>query len=74
MAVALRDFLLRSHGIAVKGLDRFDVSVTQDQFDHAGTALDGLTVRCGLKGFKYRAVLIDGFERHLESPQRAQML
>ena len=42
--VPLRDFRLRSYGVAVGALDRFEVSATADKFDAYGSPLSGLAV------------------------------
>ena len=52
--VQLRDFRLRSYGIAVGALDRIEVSATRDQFDVTGTALNGLSVAQHIYGLKVR--------------------
>jgi hypothetical protein len=53
-AVQLRDFRLRSYGVAVGALDRIEVSATKDQFDVTGTALNGLSVAQHIYGLKVR--------------------
>jgi hypothetical protein len=52
--VQLRDFRLRSFGMAVGALDRFEISAVQDQFDVKGTALNGLSVGEHVLGLKVR--------------------
>jgi len=53
-AIQLRDFRLRSYGVAVGALDRIEVSATRDQFDVTGTALNGLSVAQHIYGLKVR--------------------
>jgi hypothetical protein len=53
-AVQLRDFRLRSYGVAVGALDRIEVSATADKFDVTGTALNGLNVSQHIYGLKVR--------------------
>src|ERR1700738_1225322 len=53
-AVQLRDFRLRSYGVAVGVLDRIEVSATDDKFDVIGTALNGLSVSQHIYGLKVR--------------------
>ena len=53
-AVQLRDFRLRSYGVAVGALNRFEASATEDQFDATGTALNGLGVAQHIYGLKVR--------------------
>ena len=55
--VPLRNFQLRSYGVAVGALDRFEVSATSDKFQATGgTALDGLAVEQHIFGAKVRLV------------------
>jgi hypothetical protein len=53
-AVQLRDFRLRSYGVAVGALDRIEISATKDKFDVTGTALNGLSVSQHIFGLKVR--------------------
>jgi hypothetical protein len=53
-AVQVRDFRLRSYGIAVGALDRVEVSAASDTFDVTGTALNGLSVAQHVYGVKIR--------------------
>ncbi len=53
-AVQLRDFRLRSYGVAVGALDRIEVSAAADKFDVTGTALNGLSVSQHIYGLKVR--------------------
>jgi hypothetical protein len=53
-AVQLRDFRLRSYGVAVGALDRVEVSAAAQKFDITGTALDGLSVSQHVYGVKLR--------------------
>jgi Protein of unknown function (DUF3034) len=53
-AVQLRDFRLRSYGVAVGALDRIEVSAVSDTFDVTGTALNGLSVAQHVYGVKVR--------------------
>jgi hypothetical protein len=53
-AVQLRDFRLRSYGVAVGALDRVELSAADDKFDATGTALNGLSVSQHIFGLKVR--------------------
>ena len=53
-AVQLRDFRLRSYGVAVGALDRIELSAADDKFDATGTALNGLRVSQHIFGLKVR--------------------
>jgi hypothetical protein len=53
-AVQLRDFHLRSYGVAVGALDRVELSAADDKFDATGTALNGLSVSQHIFGLKVR--------------------
>src|ERR1700728_1360846 len=53
-AVQLRDFRLRSYGVAVGALDRIALSAADDKFDATGTALNGLSVSQHIFGLKVR--------------------
>jgi DUF3034 family protein len=70
-AVPLRDFRLSSYGVAVGGLDRFEVSATQDKFDATGTALDGLTVEQRIYGLKVRLTGDAVYDQDSWAPQTA---
>ncbi len=70
-AVLLRDFRLRSYGIAVGGLDRFEASMTQHKFDAVGTALDGLTVEQRIYGLKVRLTGDAIYDQNSWAPQTA---
>ena len=69
--VPLRDFRLSSYGVAVGGLDRFEVSATQDKFDATGTALDGLTVEQRIYGLKVRLTGDAVYDQDSWAPQTA---
>jgi hypothetical protein len=69
--VPLPDFRLRSYGIAVGGLDRFEVSATQDQFDVKGTALNGVTVEQRIYGLKVRLTGDAVYDQDSWAPQTA---
>jgi Protein of unknown function (DUF3034) len=70
-AVPLRDFRLSSYGVAVGGLDRFEVSATQDKFDATGTALDGLTVEQRIYGLKVKLTGDAIYDQDSWAPQTA---
>ncbi|GAC1331093.1 MAG: DUF3034 family protein [Steroidobacteraceae bacterium] len=70
-AVPLRDFRLRSYGIALGGLDRFEASMTQQKFDAMGTALDGLTVEQRIYGLKVRLTGDAIYDQNSWAPQAA---
>ena len=70
-AVRLRDYRFRSYGIAVGALDRFEASVTQDQFDAIGTAIDGLTVKQRIYGLKVRLTGDAIYDQDSWAPQTA---
>jgi hypothetical protein len=69
--VPLRDFRLRSYGIAVGALDRVEASVTQDQFAATGTALSGLTVEQRIYGLKVRLTGDAVYDQDSWAPQTA---
>jgi hypothetical protein len=69
--VPLRDFRFRSYGIAVGALDRVEASVTQDQFDAKGTALNGLTVKQRIFGVKVRLTGDAVYDQDSWAPQTA---
>ena len=52
--IQLKDFQLRTYGVAVGALDRFEVSYTRHEFDVTGTALDGLGTAQDIVGVKVR--------------------
>jgi hypothetical protein len=69
--VPLRDFRFSSYGVAMGALDRFEASVTQDQFDATGTAIDGLTVRQRIYGLKVRLTGDAVYDQDSWAPQTA---
>ncbi|MDP9064681.1 MAG: DUF3034 family protein [Pseudomonadota bacterium] len=70
-ALQLRDFRLRSYGVSVGILDRFEASVTTDRFDAIGTALDGLSVEQHIYGFKARLTGDAVYDQDSWAPQTA---
>lgn len=70
-AVQLRDFRLRSYGVAVGALDRFEASVTTDQFGAIGTALNGLGVEQHIYGMKVRLTGDAVYDQDSWAPQTA---
>ena len=70
-AVQLRDFRLRSYGVAVGALDRFEASVTTDQFGAIGTALNGLGVEQHIYGVKVRLTGDAVYDQDSWAPQTA---
>ena len=70
-AVPLRDFRFSSYGVAVGALDRIEASVTQDQFDATGTAIDGLTVKQRVYGLKVRLTGDAVYDQDSWAPQTA---
>jgi hypothetical protein len=52
--IQLKDFQLRTYGVAAGALDRFEISYTRQDFDVTGTALDGLGVTQDIVGVKVR--------------------
>jgi hypothetical protein len=52
--VPLRDFRLRSYGVSIGALDRFEVSAAADKFTAAGVPLSGLAVEQHVIGAKVR--------------------
>lgn len=69
--VPLRDFRLRSYGVALGGLDRFEVSVTKDKFQATGTPLDGLAVEQQIYGLKVRLTGDAIYDQDSWAPQTA---
>ena len=69
--VPLRDFRLRSYGVAVGALDRFEVSATADKFNATGTALDGLAVEQHVFGAKVRLTGDAVYDQDSWAPQTA---
>jgi hypothetical protein len=70
-AVQLRDFRLRSYGVAVGVLDRFEVSITTDEFGAIGTALNGLSVNQHIYGLKVRLTGDAVYDQDSWAPQTA---
>lgn len=70
-AVPLRDFRLRSYGVAVGGLDRVEASATQDKFHATGTALNGLTAEQRIYGLKIRLTGDAVYDQDSWAPQTA---
>ena len=54
--IQLKDFQLRTYGVAVGALDRVEVSYTRHEFNVTGTPLDGLGVSQDILGLKVRLV------------------
>jgi Protein of unknown function (DUF3034) len=52
--IQLKDFQLRTYGVAASALDRVEVSYTRHEFDVTGTALDGLGTAQDIIGVKVR--------------------
>ena len=52
--IQLKDFQLRTYGVAVGALDRVEVSYTRHEFNVTGTALDGLGVSQDILGIKIK--------------------
>jgi hypothetical protein len=69
--VPLRDFRLRSYGVALGGLDRFEVSVAKDKFQATGTPLDGLAVEQQIYGLKVRLTGDAVYDQDSWAPQTA---
>ena len=69
--VPLRDFRLRSYGVALGGLDRFEASVTKDKFQATGTPLDGLAVEQQIYGLKVRLTGDAIYDQDSWAPQTA---
>jgi hypothetical protein len=70
-AVQLRDFRLRSYGVAVGALDRIELSATRDVFDVTGTALNGLSVAQHIYGLKVRVYGDAVYDQDSWAPQTA---
>lgn len=69
--VPLRDFRLRSFGVAVGALDRIEASVTTDHFTAKGTPLSGLTVEQHIYGMKVRLTGDAVYDQDSWAPQTA---
>lgn len=54
--IQLKDFQLRTYGVAVGALDRVEVSYTRHEFNITGTPLDGLGVSQDIIGLKVKLV------------------
>jgi hypothetical protein len=52
--IQLKDFQLRTYGVAVGALDRVELSYARHEFDVTGTALDGLSVSQDIVGIKVK--------------------
>ena len=52
--IQLKDFQLRTYGVAVGALDRVELSYTRHEFNVTGTALDGLGVSQDILGIKIK--------------------
>ncbi len=52
--IQLKDFQLRTYGVAAGALDRVELSYTRHEFDVTGTALDGLGTAQDIIGVKVR--------------------
>jgi Protein of unknown function (DUF3034) len=70
-AVQLRDFRLRSYGVAVGALDRIEASAAADNFDVTGTALNGLSVSQHIYGLKVRVNGDAVYDQDSWAPQTA---
>jgi hypothetical protein len=69
--VWLKDFRLRSYGLAVGALDRIEVSAARDQFSAIGTALNGLTVEQQIYAVKVRLTGDAVYDQDSWAPQTA---
>jgi hypothetical protein len=69
--VPLRDFELRSYGVAVGALDRFELSAASDRFSATGTALDGLETELQTYGAKVRLTGDAVYDQDSWAPQTA---
>jgi hypothetical protein len=69
--VPLRDFRLRSYGVAVGALDRFEASFTEDKFDASGAPLDGLAVAQHVFGLKVKLTGDAVYDQDSWAPQTA---
>jgi hypothetical protein len=54
--IQLKDFQLRTYGVAAGGFDRVEVSYTRQEFNVTGTALDGLGVSQDVVGVKVKLI------------------
>src|SRR5580698_4350246 len=54
--IQLKDFQLRTYGVAVGALDRVEVTYTRHEFNVTGTALNGLGVAQDIVGIKVKLV------------------
>jgi len=52
--IHLNDFDLRTYGVAVSALDRFELSYARDELEVTGTALDGLGITQDIYGVKVK--------------------
>jgi Protein of unknown function (DUF3034) len=69
--VPLRDFSLRSYGVAVGALDRIEASFAADKFEAIGTPLDGLAVQQHIVGLKVRLTGDAVYDQDSWAPQTA---
>jgi len=69
--VPLRDFRVRSYGVAVGALDRIEASVDTDQFDATAPPLDGLSVEQHIFGLKLRLTGDAVYDQDSWAPQTA---
>jgi hypothetical protein len=69
--VPLRDFELRSYGVAVGALDRFELSAASDRFSATGTSLDGLETELQTYGAKLRLTGDAIYDQDSWAPQTA---
>ena len=69
--VPLRDFRLRSYGIAIGALDRFEVSATADKFDAYGPPLSGLAAGQHVFAAKIRLTGDAVYDQNSWAPQTA---
>ena len=69
--VPLRDFRLRSYGVAVGALDRVEASATVDKFDASGPAIGGLAVQQHIFGLKVRLTGDALYDQDSWTPQTA---
>jgi Protein of unknown function (DUF3034) len=69
--VPLRDYRLRSYGVAVGALDRVEASFTADKFDAAAVPLGGLAVEQHVYGLKVRLTGDAVYDQDSWAPQTA---
>jgi hypothetical protein len=69
--VPLRDFRLRSYGVSVGILDRFELSAAADKFTAAGAPLSGLAVEQHVIGAKIRLTGDAVYDQDSWAPQTA---